>query len=269
MSKQKEQSPIPTSTFNRYLILATPYFFIISIMYLTGYWSVFQINIFQYIGLQDVITLTLYHLMYSLPVVLFAFGMPTLLAIAAAHLFDLINRNEKIIYNIKHKYKFIKYIFYILITLFSIYSINIFYLDFTEGHIFIILLFTIYFASFFTSISIIRLSNYTTDSVRTNITRYTITSLLIAIPFFSYLIGDYIGSNRRFYGTKNIIKIDNSELDYTLVGYAGGLLFLYNKNHNQMHIKRKNNIDKMILNYDRVFTSKYPFEVKENTIIRK
>ena len=61
------------NNYSKAVYLATPYAFVISLAYLFGYWSTFDINILEYISFADVIKLSLYPLVASL--LFFVFGM--------------------------------------------------------------------------------------------------------------------------------------------------------------------------------------------------
>lgn len=59
------------SAYKNALALVIPYAFTVSTLYLFGYWGQFNINIFEYISLSDVIKITAYQLsIYILPFVL-------------------------------------------------------------------------------------------------------------------------------------------------------------------------------------------------------
>lgn len=48
--------------FSKYVALATPYVFGVSVLYLYGFWSTFDLNIFEFIKISDVINLTIYNI---------------------------------------------------------------------------------------------------------------------------------------------------------------------------------------------------------------
>jgi len=52
------------SLLNKYIIFLAPYSIFVSILYLLGYWGEFDINIFEYIGLGDIIKTAIYQLAY-------------------------------------------------------------------------------------------------------------------------------------------------------------------------------------------------------------
>ncbi len=54
------------NNYSKAVYLATPYAFAISLAYLFGYWSTFDINILEYVSFADVIKLSLYPLVASL-----------------------------------------------------------------------------------------------------------------------------------------------------------------------------------------------------------
>jgi hypothetical protein len=46
---------------SKYVALATPYVFGVSALYLYGFWSTFGIDIFEFIGINDVIKLVIFN----------------------------------------------------------------------------------------------------------------------------------------------------------------------------------------------------------------
>jgi len=53
-----------SSNYQKYLLLIAPYGITVSSLYLFGYWSIFGINIFEYISLTDVIKVAIHQLAY-------------------------------------------------------------------------------------------------------------------------------------------------------------------------------------------------------------
>ncbi len=67
------------NTYQKYLTLIIPYSIGISTLYLFGYWGSFNINIFEYIGISDVLKIAIYQLIH--------YGSLILLGVVTAHLF--------------------------------------------------------------------------------------------------------------------------------------------------------------------------------------
>ncbi|OGP75448.1 MAG: hypothetical protein A2Y80_00200 [Deltaproteobacteria bacterium RBG_13_58_19] len=50
--------------FSRYLAFGTPYVFAVSVLYLYGFWSNFNLNIFEFISINDVIRLSIFSILF-------------------------------------------------------------------------------------------------------------------------------------------------------------------------------------------------------------
>lgn len=67
------------NSYQKYIVLIVPYGLTVSTLYLFGYWSSFEVNIFEYIGISDVLKIALYQLAH--------YGSLILIGIITAELF--------------------------------------------------------------------------------------------------------------------------------------------------------------------------------------
>ena len=67
------------STITKIFYFVTPYAFLSSFLYLVGFWSTFDINIFEFITISEIILITAYPLFLSLIGILIGFAIGLML----------------------------------------------------------------------------------------------------------------------------------------------------------------------------------------------
>ncbi|WP_444912433.1 hypothetical protein [Microbulbifer sp. PAAF003] len=211
------------------LSLIAPYAVIVSVLYLLGYWSVFRINIFEYVNLTDILKVSIYQLAYYgsffvISGLIFHFYTGEILepgAGAGTSKGKFFNKHKKIIFSIV-------LILALYIALFTSHPTRWFLST---------CILTPFIGAFASRVTIL-------DHVITNHSfRTMIVTFIIQIPIFAFGWGNLSGVSAKTSESKTVII--NQGKSYQNLGVAGSYIFLWDKNSSEVLIKSLSEIKEL------------------------
>ncbi len=212
------------------LTLLTPYSLFISILYLFGFWSSFNVNVLEYIALTDVLKSAMMPLLYSalLATVGFSFGrmlgMPLSKSLppgGGQHL------------------PISKYIRWLLrLAFLSLVLAIIYQIVFESGNY---RWFTVAALSMLILPVLVDDAGVIEDFIPHKNVRVVIANVLVAVAVYAYGWGAVDAKEVK--SNEQNLKINGSKVEYKYVGWAGDYLFLWDTKSNTIIAKAKRTVD--------------------------
>lgn len=209
------------NNYTKYFIIVTPYMLTVSTLYLFGYWSVFRINILEFIGIGDIIKLAIYQLAYSAA---FLVTGAITSEIFLRPLFPVGGGTDeptsKFIMRHWRWALFIIFIFIVYLYLFTVSPGKWIIISFILGPL--------------CGLALSR-TGLLSELISNEGIRSTILCLIAIIPFFSFTWGIIDGYTRKNGNPELTVKFAKySEIEFRYIGFAGGYFFIYDKKDNQI-----------------------------------
>ncbi|HZW26704.1 MAG TPA: hypothetical protein VFF26_14595 [Gallionella sp.] len=204
------------SLLNKYIVILAPYSIFVSTLYLLGYWGAFGINIFEYIGLSDIIKTAIYQLAH--------YGGFVLLGAAVSEIFlspllknALPPREGADLPEVKFFRR------YWILPAVAIVGFALYIALFTESEVRWLLA-----AIYISPLAVIAVSHFKilSDAIPNEVIRNAVTYPLVTILLFSYGWGTVDARSKKT--EKTVIKINGTEENKAYIGRAGGYVFLWN-----------------------------------------
>ncbi len=218
--------------YTKYFTILTPYMLIVSTLYLLGYWSVFHINILEFISISDIIKLAIKQLAYSTAVLVFGMIAGELFL---RPLFPIGEGANTPIGKFSNRYwKQIMCFIYCFI-----FYLILFNKDPQKWMLIAIILGII--SSIF--ISKTKIFN---EIIKNENIRICITVFISVLPFISFAWG--LNDGHAIKNNKPKLTVQYSKynkIEFRYIGFAGDYFFIYNKKNNEILLVGSKDVGKL------------------------
>lgn len=218
--------------YTKYFAILTPYMLIVSTLYLLGYWSVFHINILEFISLSDIIKLAIKQLAYSTAVLIFGIIAGELFL---RPLFPLGEGANTPIGKFANRYwKLIMFFTYCYL------FYQVFFNNDPQKWRLIAIILGITCSLFLSKTKIF------SEIIKNESIRILIIIFIALLPFMSFAWGINDGHATKNNKPKLTVQYSKyNKIEFRYIGFAGDYFFIYNKKNNEIVIVGTKDVEKL------------------------